>query len=133
MSIPLPVNVAVTMFSEPITHKVFQGNRNNPRRKWEESELVDESGTIIGKIAPATDKDIGLFPEGEISKGAKVLHTNNATLYFRDADTNNIQDKQSYVIQQGDTWRVVSISNRTNDGAYRRYGLVRHISRKVEP
>lgn len=123
----LPVNVAVSMFSNPGIEFVIKEGQDDARGQWVEAEI--DSGTITAKISPPSDKDLDILEPGEISNGAQVIHGINISLPFIDTEQDSTEAKQTYIDWQGSTWRVKSVSNRTHDGAYLRYGLVRHIDR----
>ncbi len=126
--IPLPVNRAVSMFSQKITAYDTEGSYVN-------HEWIDATGddyTFAGKIAPASDKELELFEQGDISSGVLMVHVlSGVTLHFKDTNQTSIEGTQTYIRHQGDVWRIKPISNRSNDGAHKRYGAVRYIERRA--
>lgn len=125
--LPLGLDIAVSMFSLPISFRELTGSYVD--REWVEVET--DSGKFSGRIAPATDDDSELFEEGEVSSGAKVIHVVGTTeLFFPDVNETAEKKKQTYIDFQGDVWRVKSVSNRSHDGSHKRYGAVRHMVRQ---
>lgn len=127
----LPVNIAVSMFSEIAIPYVTKEGADNAQGQWEETEI--DAGNFVGKISPSTDRDMDILSQGEISAGAQVIHTIGVVLPFVDTNQASTETKQTYVTWKGNTWKVKSISERSHDGGHIRYGAVRHIDRVVTP
>jgi len=125
----LPVNVAVSMFSEIAIPFITKEGIDNDQGEWVEAQV--EAGNFVGKISPSTDRDLDILSEGEIASGAQVIHVINVVLYFVDPKQTTEETKQTYVTWKGNTWKVKSISERSHDGGHIRYGAVRHIDRVV--
>lgn len=125
----LPVNIAVSMFSEIAIPFITKEGADNSAGVWEES--VIEAGDFVGKISPSTDRDMDILSAGEISAGAQVIHVIGVVLFFVDTLQASTETKQTYVTWKGNTWKVKSISDRSHDGGHIRYGAVRHIDRVV--
>ena len=125
--IPLQVNRAISMFSKTQSAYDTVGARVN--HKWAETKGDDY--TFFGKIAPATDKDLDLVEQGDILAGAIVIHVLPAvTLFYKDVTNTASKLKQTYITFKGELYRVSAESERTDDGAHRRYGALKIVERK---
>ena len=76
--------------------------------------------TFHGSMQPATDKDLAFLPEGNISDGTKVLQTRRE-LFIADTTQDATVLRQTYVLLDGETWRVVAVADWSIHSLIRRY------------
>lgn len=121
MNIPLPTNLAVDMFSSPVTAFDIEG-------EYIDGEWVETQGSDYSVSATVTNpdkRDLQILSEGEISQGAIIIHLTQGELFYLDSKKANINKKQSYIRYINDIWRVKAENDRIRNGAYKRYVAVR--------
>ena len=97
---------------------------------YEAVETQQPDYVIAGVLLPPTDLDLGLFDEGEIREGAMTLYTySTVTLYFHDVGSSEVNQRQTFVRFNGDTYRIKGISPRGHDGLHKKWILTRYVKR----
>lgn len=125
---PLPLDMTEVL-DEFITAIVCY-NETSTKIDFEFKPVKGSNYQIAGVLIPPTNQDLNLFEEGEIRSGALVLYTYSTTvLYFHDITAPSAEAKQTYVVFNGDTYRIKGLSPRSHDGLHKKWTLVRCIER----
>ena len=80
----LPVNLANNIFKI----KIIGYDEQVSRVKGKTEFLVFPDRILVGTIQPAGDKSASLFPDGQMSDGAMILHTNSRVYTYNSAESN---------------------------------------------
>jgi hypothetical protein len=114
----LPVAVALPLFSHAIVAYDVTGSYDANDR-W--IEATGANYNVHGSFQPATDKDLKLLPEGDVSDGAMTFITQVALGIADVSETSGIQGRQTYLVADGETWRVRAVADWNRHTLTRRY------------
>lgn len=128
--IPLPVLPALAMFSTPVT-AYDEVSAEDANRRY--TTTREANRTISGSFQPATDRDLQFLPQGDVSKGVQAFVTTQ-TLSIKDTSMVDGQVlRQTFLIGDGETWRVTAQARWGRYGGFNRYLCAKHLDLEEAP
>ena len=127
--LPLDMDDVLTSFDTPNTVQVYDrtGSRG-ATGTWDYT--VGATRNIDAVVLQMSMQELMILTEGDVSGGGIILHTKE-TLYFQTPNTAGIEDRQSFVLYQGFTFRVVATGFQSQNANFNTYKAIRFISNGV--
>lgn len=98
--------------------------------EYQESSGPTRDYIFGGVLIPPNENDLNLFEEGEIRQGVMLCYVSAPRiLYFHDMVSPDSIVRQTYIRNGPDVYRVKNAAQRTADGLYVKYTLVRMVVR----
>jgi hypothetical protein len=124
-ALPFDMDEVLESFSSPGVVQVY-----------ERTGAADEQGiwrsaaglprTIDAVVLTMSPQELQILTEGDVSGGGIVLQTKD-TLYFQTVKTQGTENRQSFVLYQGFTFRVVSTGFQAPNSNFNTYNCVRYL------
>lgn len=124
--LPMDFSDVLDTFESPAAVQAFEttGTRDT-NGGWKETPGPARTlkGTVVLQLGI---QQLALLNQGDVSLGGIALHTKE-TLYFRNPDNAGGESKQSFVIYQGLTFRVVGTGFQQPNANFNTYNALRHV------
>lgn len=119
----------IATFGRPDTMTAYETAGEYVLGRWTPS-APQNSSQIQGVILQEPILALALDGKGSMSDGTVCLHTFE-TLYWIDTETASTEDRQSFVIWGGYTWRVVGTGQMLGNVSSNLYRLARYYDNTV--
>ena len=122
--LPFDLDDALDAFDCPTTVTVSEtsGTRAADGTWQQTTGMPRNLRCVILQMKP---HELALLPPGNVQQGAIVIHTKD-TLYVSGQNNAGVESRQSFLLYQGFTWRIVATGFQNPNSGFNTYNAVRY-------